>query len=245
MEDVERFEHPALGDLYRTLDDIATLEVMLSEAKKQLYQDVADLPAKIGDNQDLSYEVFHHLYWFDERVPANALKQAFDRWPASQTGKANSHRAIRNAQVEIICNQCKQPFYGEIGSRNMLVKYREYGWAGWDQTTCGSCKQKQALRSIEDHRQWEVQRQQRIDDLHTMPYRDYLQTSEWQDTRKRAMKRAGFRCQICNAYGVRLNVHHRTYERRGYEDNQDLIVLCEGCHEIFHTNGKLAREVES
>jgi hypothetical protein len=56
------------------------------------------------------------------------------------------------------------------------------------------------------------------------------------------MGKAGFRCQVCNAYGVQLNVHHRTYERRGAEWDTDLIVLCHDCHEIFHTNGKLAKD---
>jgi 5-methylcytosine-specific restriction endonuclease McrA len=240
----EKFEHPALDDINQTLDDIAALETMLAEAKEQLYRNVADLPAKIGDNEDLRDAVFHHFYWFDERVPGTALKQTFDRWPASQTRKAKSHTAIRPAQVKIICEQCEQPFLGEISSRNQLSVYRAIGYV-WDQKKCKSCKEKETLRSEEDHRQRELQRQQHLDYLHTMPYREYLQTAEWDETRKRAMKRAGFRCQVCNVYGVRLNVHHRTYERRGFEENQDLITLCERCHEIFHTNGKLARtEVE-
>lgn len=95
---------------------------------------------------------------------------------------------------------------------------------------CPSCKAKSDAKL---HRE--------IQELRSMPYSEYLQTPEWQETRRRAMKRAGFRCQVCNAYGVRLNVHHRTYERRGCEENQDLITLCEGCHEIFHNSGKLAR----
>lgn len=75
-----------------------------------------------------------------------------------------------------------------------------------------------------------------------MPYYEYLQTPEWAERRQRAMKRAGFRCQVCNAYGVQLNTHHRTYERRGNEWDKDLITLCRTCHEIFHQNGQLAEE---
>lgn len=232
----DKFNHPVLSELYRTLDDIATLEAMLAEAKKKVYQDIVDLPAKIGDNEDLTDEVVHYLYWFEERVPVTALKQAFDRWPASQTRKANLHKAIRNAQIEFTCQQCKQPFLKEFNSRSDLANIGRYT------ITCKPCQEKNNLHTKEQYRQWEIQRQQRLDFLHTMPYYDYLQTPEWQDTRKRAMKRAGFRCQVCNAYGVRLNVHHRTYERRGYEENRDLIVLCENCHGIFHINGKLAGE---
>ena len=70
-------------------------------------------------------------------------------------------------------------------------------------------------------------------------YQNYLQTDHWKERRTSALKRAGFSCQICSAKGE-LHVHHRTYARRGCELDTDLIVLCAGCHEMFHTNGKLA-----
>jgi 5-methylcytosine-specific restriction endonuclease McrA len=69
--------------------------------------------------------------------------------------------------------------------------------------------------------------------LRTMPYQEYLQTPEWKAIREKKLKESGFRCQLCNQSGE-LNVHHRTYERRGNEELQDLIVLCRGCHETFH-----------
>lgn len=76
--------------------------------------------------------------------------------------------------------------------------------------------------------------------LRTMPYRDYLKTEHWQRLREAALRRARFRCQVCNVGHLRLNVHHRTYERRGSERNDDLIVLCERCHLLFHEQGRLA-----
>lgn len=77
--------------------------------------------------------------------------------------------------------------------------------------------------------------------LHTMSYPDYLQTEHWQQKREEAHERANGRCQVCNTTSS-LNVHHRTYIRRGYELPEDLIVLCKGCHQLFHDNGKLERE---
>lgn len=74
--------------------------------------------------------------------------------------------------------------------------------------------------------------------LHTLPYAEYLLTPHWQNMRRGALERAQHRCQVCNA-SKGLHVHHRTYERRGYEHNEDLIVLCEGCHQLFHDHGKL------
>lgn len=69
--------------------------------------------------------------------------------------------------------------------------------------------------------------------LRTMPYRDYLKTPHWKATRQRALERADRRCQLCNSTD-HLEVHHRTYERRGCERADDLTVLCARCHSKFH-----------
>lgn len=73
-----------------------------------------------------------------------------------------------------------------------------------------------------------------------MPYREYLLTPEWQERRAKHLKSAGYRCQLCNAGNKRLDVHHRTYDRRGQEYYKDLIVLCGTCHEIFHTHNRVS-----
>lgn len=68
----------------------------------------------------------------------------------------------------------------------------------------------------------------------SMPYSDYLQTSQWLTIRRLAMDRAEDRCQVCNHTGDDLEVHHRTYRDRGQERLADLTVLCRGCHDKFH-----------
>jgi len=80
----------------------------------------------------------------------------------------------------------------------------------------------------------------RDDILKGMDYREYLKSEHWLNTRKEALARAKSHCQVCNS-PTRLEVHHRTYERRGAELPEDLIVLCHTCHETFHKNGRLAR----
>lgn len=64
-------------------------------------------------------------------------------------------------------------------------------------------------------------------------YARHLKTTKWNQTRKAALQRAGYRCQVCNSPDS-LNVHHRTYERLGHEHPMDLTVLCRVCHKIFH-----------
>ncbi len=77
--------------------------------------------------------------------------------------------------------------------------------------------------------------------LKTSKYADYLASDVWRRRRVRHLEYAGARCQLCNSDSQPLHVHHRTYERRGYESAADLIVLCKGCHALFHENGRLAK----
>ena len=72
-----------------------------------------------------------------------------------------------------------------------------------------------------------------IKNLRALPYFKYLETPHWQQTRNRALRRAEFKCELCNDNG-QLHVHHKTYENRGQERNADLIVLCSDCHSKFH-----------
>lgn len=63
-------------------------------------------------------------------------------------------------------------------------------------------------------------------------YGEYLLSARWQETRMRAVVRAGWKCQACSAHH-HLEVHHNTYERRGNESDTDLLVLCRRCHDLL------------
>ncbi len=69
-------------------------------------------------------------------------------------------------------------------------------------------------------------------------YLAYLESAEWKERRREHIRIADGKCQICNS-SDRLQVHHRSYERLGRELFSDLVVLCKGCHTIFHELGKL------
>jgi hypothetical protein len=79
---------------------------------------------------------------------------------------------------------------------------------------------------------------QRVAVLAAMPYDEYLRTDHWRWMRRRALVAADERCQLCNAPNA-LEVHHRTYDRRGRENDADLTVLCGECHAVFHEHRKL------
>lgn len=77
-----------------------------------------------------------------------------------------------------------------------------------------------------------------VSELRSMPYKDYLQTDHWKAIRAQALARANYRCQVSNST-YRLQVHHRTYENLGNERPEDVVVLCEECHALYHKRGKL------
>jgi len=64
-------------------------------------------------------------------------------------------------------------------------------------------------------------------------YALYLQTPHWREKRNTALRLAKFRCTRCG--GKRgLEVHHKTYERLGFEYQSDLEVVCGQCHADHH-----------
>lgn len=67
-----------------------------------------------------------------------------------------------------------------------------------------------------------------------MPYDEYLQTEHWLHFKSEALKDANFKCRVCGTKEDTLNVHHNSYDNRGRETFNDVIVVCEGCHSKFH-----------
>lgn len=68
---------------------------------------------------------------------------------------------------------------------------------------------------------------------------EYLKTERWRELREEALERADHACQICKSHD-HLQVHHNTYERFGGDEiPSDLLVVCDGCHDIFHTLRRL------
>lgn len=64
-------------------------------------------------------------------------------------------------------------------------------------------------------------------------YYEYLKSQAWRDKRKSAIIFYGGTCSLCPKKH-NLHVHHKTYIRLFKERMEDLIVLCEDCHYLFH-----------
>lgn len=64
-------------------------------------------------------------------------------------------------------------------------------------------------------------------------YANYMNSARWTAFREVALARAKRRCRACSSPDD-LHVHHLTYERLGNERLEDVVVLCENCHDIVH-----------
>lgn len=74
-------------------------------------------------------------------------------------------------------------------------------------------------------------------------YQEYLQSKEWLSLRKKKISQVGGSCQICNSR-KEIRIHHRTYKRIFHEDLNDLTVLCNLCHELFHNRNNADEYIE-
>lgn len=82
---------------------------------------------------------------------------------------------------------------------------------------------------------------ERLLELRNMPYRLYLRTPEWRRVRDAALQENGYACSLDVSHKEGLEVHHRSYENRGTERPNDLIVLCRACHRLHHAEYGLPR----
>lgn len=70
-------------------------------------------------------------------------------------------------------------------------------------------------------------------EIFPVDYDVYIQSDRWKLKADACKKRAGYRCQLCGAT-KRLEAHHNTYDRLGYEHKNDLVCLCHKCHFGYH-----------
>jgi len=100
---------------------------------------------------------------------------------------------------------------------------------------CSECRKK-------DYRQAPVQQSSAEPET---DYQAYLKTEHWKQTTESAKRRAGYKCALCGKGkdSVKwLATHHNTYDNRGRELPEDLVVLCNECHDMVHNKTEEDRD---
>jgi 5-methylcytosine-specific restriction endonuclease McrA len=210
-----------MKSLFEAIEAVGAAEVALEDAKAQV---AVKACAAI---EDLGTAAIRMLYW-SESLPPGVI---------ARSAGIGTHEVWKVAGPRNV-GQCACGGPIEARSLSQFHSFRS--------RVCEDCLRDEYERrrnaiSVDWHalNKEREARDERRNQLRWMPYRQYLRTEEWRERRMQALQRAGFRCQTCNA-GGRLEVHHRTYERRGAEEMSDLTVLCRGCHQNFHDNRELA-----
>lgn len=70
------------------------------------------------------------------------------------------------------------------------------------------------------------------DTEHSQEYKQALASKHWKSLRAIALSGTGGRCEGCGTHEseTSLELHHKTYERLGWELPNDVELLCPGCH---------------
>ena len=74
-------------------------------------------------------------------------------------------------------------------------------------------------------------------------YDEFLNTEEWRQVSAMVKDRDGHKCVICGST-ENLNAHHIGYEGDCLDEN-DIVTLCNRCHECLHDGIKKMREAVS
>ena len=64
-------------------------------------------------------------------------------------------------------------------------------------------------------------------------YKEYLKSPEWRKIRKRILKRANYKCELCKVARA-YQVHHKHYKNIFKEKDKDLLAVCGVCHQDKH-----------
>ena len=112
-------------------------------------------------------------------------------------------------------------------------EYERYAYNWMDETLIELCNIYNA-KPRPNTRKHRKTKQERIQELKSMPYREYLQTPEWKRLREKRLRRDNWQCVRCGS-AINLQVHHINYMHKGErEEIDDVITLCWKCHNMIH-----------
>jgi len=205
-----------MDNVLKLLQEIKESEQLVELHKSRLKKLVPQVQTTLSNlkeegDETNTKELIHHLYWH-EHMNASEISEL--------TGHNIKHiwKLAGPTYIKKSCDTCQQDFVVVLESKNQKIE-----------TTCNNCKynayQKNRAKVLTMYLGNSVPKE----------YDKYLRSKHWKNTRKKALERADYQCQLCACKDAVLDVHHNNYNNLGKEENKDLIVLCRPCHRKFHT----------
>lgn len=230
MEFAHESNERRVAKLQALLDEIKNAEDQVKALKEKRYGVLTDvLQDAKTESEDVLREIAWYVYYLlYKQYPMTPISLIFD------VGAQKLPKILPEAYIPLTCQECGKPYAHQIKNRFTLQNLNSRKSMSWWRKICPECRETLEREAKEKSVAEKKQKAETRKWLSTMPYNEYLKTKHWKWIRGEKLKHAGYRCQMCNRKDVSLHVHHRTYERRGYEDFSDLIVLCADCHAKFH-----------
>jgi 5-methylcytosine-specific restriction endonuclease McrA len=99
---------------------------------------------------------------------------------------------------------------------------------------CYTCVEDRAQAEEEQRRLDHARLQALLAEYRKGSYAARRRSKEWEVLRRQVFRRDGYRCKLCGSNDLPLHPHHNTYANYAAERLEDLITLCEVCHERHH-----------
>ena len=210
------------GEIKNAQEGLKHLSNILREELTELFRKLKQRP----DGKQSCRTIANQIYWDEERWPraAGIMK---DVWQEV----FNEQFVPCLVESGLYCEDCKKPIMAKTVSDRQ--GYKAYLKKKSYTLSCEDCRELSHIKYSQKSQTIERMMAEKVANLKSLPYSEYLQTDHWQSIRKQALKRARFKCALCSSDGV-LHVHHKNYDHLGEEMSSDLIVLCQPCHEKFH-----------
>jgi len=123
------------------------------------------------------------------------------------------------------CNVCGRQVSENIGHK-LLTDSEKKNAEAYDSTIATRYWKKYGAERTEKNKQ--------KFDLEKQKYYKYLESAEWKEKSRLTLKRDGYTCQMCGV--MASQAHHLTYARIYNERQEDLISVCQCCHNLIHDN---------
>lgn len=133
-----------------------------------------------------------------------------------------------------VCTTCLRKLGNPLSQKN-TISYAQRNLEDFNKTVF----EKSGESKIKELRATLLQKQR---DLMASDYKEYLNSPEWKEKRRRILKRDNYKCGICNKEAV--DVHHLTYAHFKNEYDFELIALCRTCHVEEYHSSKAEKVIE-
>lgn len=78
----------------------------------------------------------------------------------------------------------------------------------------------------------------RLYEIRWKMYQEYLLSKEWKEKRNQLLKIVWNKCEACESTEM-LICHHGSYDKVWYEPFHHLFILCDNCHNEYHSTPEI------